>query len=331
MNEKCLICETEEQEKKINVRGINYFEVTCPRCGIFRVDGNTADLINEHYRELRDDKIKYNNKIVLSHLVAKSLEASKANFFNLTKEFFEENKNNVELPNPAEQADNLIMYIGTHARFHTDQVQVSPLKLTAIIGAYKEKSITLITNELQKQELIDCYGKGNKDNASEIDYMLSLTFKGWQRYEELKKVRIDSKQVFMAMQFSNTELNDLFNNHLVKAVKQTGLDLRKLTDIPKDGIIDNHLRVEIRKSCLLIADLSDDNHGAYWEAGYAEGLGKPVIYLCEETKFKKESTHFDTSHLQTIPWKTGNEEECVKKLKDLIRVVLPDKAKMEDD
>jgi len=35
------------------------------------------------------------------------------------------------------------------------------------------------------------------------------------------------------------------------------------------------------------------NPGAYWEAGYAEGLGKPVIYTCEEAKFV-EASHFDT-------------------------------------
>ena len=40
-------------------------------------------------------------------------------------------------------------------------------------------------------------------------------------------------------------------------------------------------------------NLSDDNNGAYWEAGYAEGLGIPVIYICEESKFdnKSKTTH----------------------------------------
>jgi nucleoside 2-deoxyribosyltransferase len=56
----------------------------------------------------------------------------------------------------------------------------------------------------------------------------------------------------------------------------------------------------------LIADLSDNNEGAYWEAGFAEGLGKPVFYICCEkdpsdpTKDKK--THFDTNHRHTVRW-----------------------------
>ena len=31
----------------------------------------------------------------------------------------------------------------------------------------------------------------------------------------------------------------------------------------------------------------------YWEAGYAEGLEKPVIYTCEKNKFNSEKTPFD--------------------------------------
>ena len=40
--------------------------------------------------------------------------------------------------------------------------------------------------------------------------------------------------------------------------------------------VDAVIEHEIRACRFLIADLSDDNAGAYWEAGFAEGLGKPV-------------------------------------------------------
>lgn len=48
----------------------------------------------------------------------------------------------------------------------------------------------------------------------------------------------------------------------------------------------------------LIADLSDNNAGAYLEAGFAEGLRKPVIYVCREDV----KTHFDTDHLHKVTW-----------------------------
>ena len=96
------------------------------------------------------------------------------------------------------------------------------------------------------------------------------------------------------------------------------------------GLIDDRLRVEIQASDFIIADLTHDNLGAYWEAGYAEGLGKPVIYTCGKTKFEKEKTHFDTNHHLTIVWDSDNPQQAGEDLKATVRATLPQLAKQED-
>jgi hypothetical protein len=48
------------------------------------------------------------------------------------------------------------------------------------------------------------------------------------------------------------------------------------------------------------------NNGADWEAGFAEGLGRPVIYTCRQEEWKERKVHFDTNHLATIIWDSGN-------------------------
>ena len=73
---------------------------------------------------------------------------------------------------------------------------------------------------------------------------------------------------------------------LMPAVASAGFDLVRLDEDPQAGSIDERLRVEIRKSRFLVADLTHGNPGAYWEAGFAEGLGKPVIYTCEKDDFR---------------------------------------------
>ena len=40
--------------------------------------------------------------------------------------------------------------------------------------------------------------------------------------------------------------------------------------------------VEIRRARFLLAELTGDNSGVYWEAGYATGLGRPVFYTCQK-------------------------------------------------
>jgi nucleoside 2-deoxyribosyltransferase len=67
------------------------------------------------------------------------------------------------------------------------------------------------------------------------------------------------------------------------------------------------MRVDIQGCRFLIADLTHRNNGAYWEAGYAEGLGKPVIYTCQRSTFAQAS-HFDTNHHLAVYWEEGDFE-----------------------
>ena len=62
----------------------------------------------------------------------------------------------------------------------------------------------------------------------------------------------------------------------------TGYGLVDMREVAQSGVIDNIMRVRIRDSAFVIADLTHDNRGAYWEAGYAEDLEKPIIYICEK-------------------------------------------------
>jgi hypothetical protein len=49
---------------------------------------------------------------------------------------------------------------------------------------------------------------------------------------------------------------------LKPAAKRAGFDLFKLDDRPRAGLIDDRMRVEIRASDFIVADLTHDNPGA---------------------------------------------------------------------
>lgn len=159
---------------------------------------------------------------------------------------------------------------------------------------------------------------------------LALTFDGWEYYETLLKGRANYRKAFMAMKFGDTVLNEILESVFKPSVKQAGFELFKLDDEPRAGLIDDRLRVEIQSSDFLIADLTHDNLGAYWEAGYAEGLGKPVIYTCEKEKFDLHKPHFDTNHHLTVIWDKSSPEQAGELLKATIRATLPHLAKQND-
>ena len=116
-----------------------------------------------------------------------------------------------------------------------------------------------------------------------------LTLKGFEVYEELKKGKSKSNQVFMALQFG-TQADEFYNTHLKPAVSAfEQLELKDIRQKNQAGMINIHMEAEIRQSKFLIADVTPvegkPNANVYWEAGFAQGLGKKVIYLCEKEAF----------------------------------------------
>jgi len=64
--------------------------------------------------------------------------------------------------------------------------------------------------------------------------------------------------------------------------------------------------------------------------GFAEGLNKPVIYMCNRNVFDERRTHFDTNHRQTVTWTKSTFAEDMDQLKTIIRVTFPGEARLED-
>lgn len=62
--------------------------------------------------------------------------------------------------------------------------------------------------------------------------------------------------------------------------------------------VDDLIMAEIRRSKFLVADFSGQRGGVYFEAGFAHGLGRPVIWMCCDEE--KDKLHFDTRQYNHI-------------------------------
>lgn len=230
-----------------------------------------------------------------------------------------------QLPSVSEQADNMIVALGEEVSGPGNWAHISCMEWKARVGVKDSDGVSFIVKSLIDRGLAE----GNV--YSEDDARATLSFDGWNYLEELKRGQHESHLAFFASKWGEVDLNAMYVKVFTPAVKQTGFRLIKLDDRPAAGLIDDRLRVEIRNSRFLIADLTHDNNGAYWEAGYAEGLGKPVIYVCEKSKFEAEKSHFDTNHHLTVIWDSEDPVGTAERLKATIRATLPDQAKMDDE
>jgi hypothetical protein len=228
------------------------------------------------------------------------------------------------LPGLREQGNNLIRAAGDWLRSNDPAgfYKIDEGEMTARAGAFDQGGLRHLLQTLMSEDYLDWQLVGP-------DFLgLRLKSRGWDRYDELQRAHTEGNLAFMAMPFGKDELDRIFSDHWRPAVAATGFDLRRIDHEPQAGLIDNRLRVEIRKSRFLLAEITDGNAGAYWEAGFAEGLGRPVIYLCEREHFKK--AHFDTNHHHTVIWERDNLGPAVQTLKDTIRATLPSEAKLSD-
>jgi len=293
----------------------DYVDIGCPKCGNYQTS-NYAVYSSELFKN--DDK-----KPVLSHWIRKNQKIGER--LKINADIINKIIGEYELPNLIEQTENFIRLIGDSVKkpdeFYINQYHY----IASIIGSYDGSGVRYIADHLFKTGIV----KAMVDSGN--DLQVYLTYPGWEYYDKIKEISLDSRVTFMAMKYNDETLEKIYKEHLKPAVKNTGFELRKLDERLRAGLIDDQLRIEIRKSRFLLADLTHGNYGSYWEAGYAEGLGKPVIYLCQKKIFDEKKTHFDTNHLTTITWELETIVTDMKKLKATIRTTFPLDAKMEDE
>ena len=174
---------------------------------------------------------------------------------------------------------NLIRYIGDQVSESGELIR-QLAEISEEIGAPGEELAKQLIEELCEHGVVNVRTISRALGGLARYRGVSLTLKGWEQYEAEKRGGFDGNYGFLAMQFDEPDLESFVRDVVKPAVKEDiGCDLVDMRDVSKSGIIDNIMRVRIRDAKFVISDLTHGNNGAYWEAGYAEGLGKTVIYI----------------------------------------------------
>lgn len=158
--------------------------------------------------------------------------------------------------------------------------------------------------------------------SADIPPYYKFTFRGIQYAEQLITTNISSNDVFVAMGFRD-DLLSAHNNAIKPACSKLGFNAYLVSEKEHNGDITDKIIAGIKTSKFVIADLTYGNQGAYFEAGYAQGMGLPVIRTCNQGWLEendKNKLHFDVNHYNFIMWKT--EEELKERLIDRIRATI---------
>lgn len=280
----------------------------CEVCGKFAISGSALEdgaLRGDNWGKVRRAALSHNIRISSGKLSGPRLLTT----YDLDAFL----KDSIRLPSPASQSVNMLRYIGD--RVSNTGVPIEALKadFSAEIGSADRKFALNLIYQLIQLGLVTAVTAPDLNSSGQY-YDISLTLPGWQSYEAELAGKVAGKYGFIALKFNDPILDPLLRDHVKPAIKSLGFDAYDMRDVPEAGIIDNIMRVRIRDCAFMIADLTHENAGAYWEAGYAEGLGKPVLYICEKSKFDENKTHFDTNHCTTVLWDMNGIEPFVENL-----------------
>ena len=147
------------------------------------------------------------------------------------------------------------------------------------------------------------YGQEPERYDYEVDIILSEEGKRvagaihGDRIVQVRKPKVERSTIFIACAIGKRDINQWFNSEIVPACNMVGLDPIRVDLEEPEGTITQAILDGISDSACLVGDLTYARPSVYYELGYAQGLGVPIVLSCRqdhrEGKSDRKKIHFD--------------------------------------
>lgn len=298
-------------------QGLSGYFYNCPFCGKYIITSEAETLFRGVFEKKRHLVAGY-----LHSLIGKSTDTPVITESNCTT-FFD---NGVVPKNAMEKLDKLLIdfYLKDDS-IGTSYNLGDYIKEPELFYAKDQVELAVMLDELAKMGFIESQVQFFKQNTININDF-RLTTRGLMRAAEFTSLPALSKNVFVAMGFKE-DLLRAKDEAIRPACRTCGFEADTVAKDHNDDITDKIIS-EIKASRFVVCDFTYGNQGAYYEAGFARGLGLPVICCCnrnwledvDENGIRKNKLHFDVEHINTIFWSTY--EEYREKLIDRIKATI---------
>lgn len=119
------------------------------------------------------------------------------------------------------------------------------------------------------------------------------------------KVRALKGSCFVVMPYNSPVLDSYYDEAIDPTVKNAGYTCVRVDKQPYNYKISEQIRNGIEESAVVIVDLTDDRPNCYFEAGYALGRGKEIIFQRLNAPPKYEAVfHFDVQEYPVMLYGT---------------------------
>lgn len=269
------------------------YNIDCNRCGHFRIS-------YENYKNFSNQ-----NTGLGQHGSRERTNASAWIYENQGIELNQDDEQRlIELQTPSfhQRADKLLKRIEKETKYAGQLVNIN-------LPKWLSKAWCVNSNELI--EVLKFLVKNGRLGGEEPDWhftqrrlnqgdaYFSILPDGWAHLEKLREINPESLQGFVAMWFDK-EMDSVFQNGFVPALENAGYRPIRIDRKEHVNKIDDEIITEIRRSRFLVADFTGQRGGVYFEAGFAFGLGFPVVWTCRKDQINE--LHFDIRQYNCIDW-----------------------------
>jgi hypothetical protein len=182
-----------------------------------------------------------------------------------------------------------------------------------LVDARSDQEVYFLLKALENRENLTVHPRAGTPPR----YQCTVTANGWQRLEPPVGGGGIPGRCFIATSFDSS-VNDAYAPGIRPALTECGFDPIRIDRIHHNEKICDKILAEVRLAQFLVADFTLHRGGVYFEAGYAMGLGRPVIWTCRQDDLY--NTHFDTRQYNHIVWSTPDDLKA--KLADRIRATI---------
>ena len=272
------------------------FSFHCKRCGRFKLSGTLKEVLL-HMPEEEGQRIS---------VAARQADVSGSPLLLTGESVVEIGQRPLPRRSLIEGADEVLLYLADLASSYFSRIWYSSSHDHTLLGFTTERGMQDAHHALVQLGYL-------QESGTEI------TIEGWERIEELQREQPNSRKAFMAMSFAK-EMDAAWIEGFEPGIRDTKFfEPVRVQDIEHAGKIDNLIIAEIRTSGLLVADFTGHRPSVYYEAGFAGGLGIPVIWCCREDQIG--DVHFDIRQYNHVVWTDPG--DLREKLKNRILAVVP--------
>ncbi|MDE3178774.1 MAG: hypothetical protein KGM47_03860 [Acidobacteriota bacterium] len=210
----------------------------------------------------------------------------------------------------SEKIDKLLSHVARKTHVPGRSLTIQYRYDYPLVDGLDEGELKDYLDYLVRQGLLraEATGRGPSETA------FKLTIDGWRQLEPALRPGGEPGRCFIAS-WLDDQMDEPYRKGVEPAVKDCGYRPVWMKDIPENKGITDRIKSEIRRAEFIVADFTGQRPSVYYESGFAQGLGREVIWCCREDELAK--LHFDIRHLGHVVWR--NPADLREKLADSIR------------